>query len=135
MARRSKAREVAVQMLYQQDLNSAIEIVDVRSMVDDQIADPDLRDFAWSLYVSVMESRLAIDARIEQVAENWTLSRMAPIDRNILRLGAWELASSETPYQVVIDEAVELAKKFGSAQSHQFVNGLLDRLVPDSKRN
>jgi N utilization substance protein B len=59
---------------------------------------------------------------------------MAVTDRNVLRLGTFELLHTETPYQVVIDEAVELARKFGSAQSPQFVNGLLDRLVPESKK-
>lgn len=118
-------------MLYQRDLNPEIDIKAVREMVDEQIDDPDLRDFAWSLYVSVMEARQAIDARIQEVAENWSLGRMSPIDRNILRLGSWELLRSNTPHQVVINEAVELAKKFGSAQSFGFVNGLLDKLAAE----
>ena len=71
------------------------------------------------------------------VADNRTppiLSRMAPTDRNILRLGAYELLHTETPHRVVIDEAIEMAKKFGSVQSFQFVNGILDRLIPAEKR-
>jgi N utilization substance protein B len=60
---------------------------------------------------------------------------MAPTDRNILRLGAYELLHTDTPHRVVIDEAVEMAKKFGSTQSFQFVNGILDRLIPAEKRN
>ena len=81
-----------------------------------------------------MESRPEIDARIEAAAENWDISRMAATDRNTLRLGVFELYFTDTPHQVVIDEAVELARKFGSAQSAQFVNGLLDRLIPEEKR-
>jgi N utilization substance protein B len=86
------------------------------------------------MYAGTMESRPAIDARIESAADNWDLSRMAITDRNTLRLGVFELCYTDTPHQVVIDEAVDLARKFGSAQSAQFVNGLLDRLIPDEKR-
>ncbi len=66
---------------------------------------------------------------IEQAAENWSLNRMAATDRNILRLGAYEILHTDTPDRVAIDEAVELAKRFGSAQSAQFVNGILDQLM------
>jgi N utilization substance protein B len=59
---------------------------------------------------------------------------MAPTDRNVLRLGAFELLQTDTPYQVVLDEAIDLARKFGTAQSPQFVNGILDRLIPEAKR-
>ena len=75
-----------------------------------------------------------LDARIEAVAANWTLGRMAPTDRNVLRLGAFELLYTETPHRVVIDEAIELARLFGTANSPQFVNGILDKLVPAEKR-
>jgi N utilization substance protein B len=81
-----------------------------------------------------MEWRGMLDERIRSVAENWTLARMAPTDRNVLRLGAFEILQTDTPYQVVIDEAVELARKFGTAQSPQFVNGILDRLIPQARR-
>ena len=70
-----------------------------------------------------------MDKLIEQVAENWSLKRMAATDRNILRLGAYEILHTDTPDRVAIDEAVELAKRFGSAQSAQFVNGILDKLM------
>lgn len=134
MSRRSKAREVAVQMLYQRDLNPAVSLETVREMVTAQIESPDLRDFAWSLFVGVMEARPRLDEQIERVAANWSLKRMAPTDRNVLRLGLYELLHTDTPHRVVLDEAVELARVFGSAQSPQFVNGVLDKLVPESKR-
>ena len=67
-------------------------------------------------------------------AENWTMARMAPTDRNALRLGAFELLFTETPHRVVIDETIELARRFGTAQSPQFVNGILDKLIPPEKR-
>lgn len=135
MARRSKAREVAVQMLYQTDLNAEIGLQAVRAQIDETLEDPDLRDFAWRLYVGVMEARPRLDERIQAVAENWSLKRMAPTDRNVLRLGLYELLSTDTPHRVVLDEAIELARLYGSAQSAQFVNGILDRLVPAEKKS
>jgi N utilization substance protein B len=134
MARRSKAREVAVQMLYQVDLNPSVELQTVRRMVDEALDDDELQEFAWRLFVGVMEVRPMLDERIQSVAENWSLKRMAPTDRNVLRLGAFELISTNTPHRVVLDEAIELARIFGSAQSAQFVNGVLDKLVPPEKR-
>ena len=74
-------------------------------------------------------NRAEVDAVLEQTAANWSLKRMAATDRNVLRLGAYELLHSDTPGRVAIDEAVELAKRFGSAQSAQFVNGILDKVM------
>ncbi|MBT4865188.1 MAG: transcription antitermination factor NusB [Planctomycetaceae bacterium] len=134
MARRSKAREVALQMLFQRDINPDVDIRDVRNMMGERLGNEDLLDFGWSLFVGVMECAAQLDDAIQQVAENWTLQRMAPTDRNVLRLGAFELLQTDMPHRVVIDEAIELARKFGTAQSPQFVNGILDRLIPDEKR-
>jgi N utilization substance protein B len=134
MARRSKAREIALQMLFQHDMNPDVGAKTVRLQIAERIKDDSLRKLAWDLYAGTMESRPEIDSKIEAAAENWELSRMAVTDRNTLRLGVFELYYTDTPHQVVIDEAVELARKFGSAQSPQFVNGLLDRLVPQEKR-
>jgi N utilization substance protein B len=134
MSRRSKAREIALQMLFQHDMNPDVGAKTVRLQIAERIKDESLRKLAWDLYAGTMESRPEIDSRIEAAAENWELARMAATDRNTLRLGVFELHYTDTPHQVVIDEAVELARKFGSAQSPQFVNGLLDRLVPKEKR-
>jgi N utilization substance protein B len=134
MARRSKAREVVLQMLYQIDVNPDVAAGAVRDMIREQLPDEDLRAFAWSLFAGVRENRGALDSRIAIAAENWTLARMAPTDRNALRLGAFELLYTETPHRVVIDETIELAKRFGTAQSPQFVNGILDKLIPPEKR-
>ena len=92
---------------------------------------PELVAFAKSLLAGVRLYQREIDDRLSAVAENWSLSRMAITDRNILRLGAYELLYTDTPPRVVIDEAVELAKLFGSQQSGPFVNGILDRLYRD----
>lgn len=135
MARRSKAREVALQMLFQVDLNPDVDGRTVREMIAERLQDQDLRSFAWMLFAGVMESRAQLDEQIQAVATNWKLSRMAGTDRNCLRQGAFELLHTDAPYRVVIDEALDLARKFGSDQSAQFVNGVLDKLVPVEKRN
>ena len=121
-------------MLYQLDLNPDVKAPTVRLMIAEQIPEEDLRAFTWKLFAGVMEWRPILDQRIESVAENWALSRMSATDRNVLRIGAFELLYTDTPHRVVIDEAIELARRFGTAQSAQFVNGLLDRLVPEDKR-
>ena len=135
MARRSKAREVALQMLFQVDLNPEVGGEAVREMIDERLTDPELGAFAWELFAGVMESRGALDERIQQAAENWKLSRMAATDRNLLRLGLYEMLFGDTPFKVAIDEAVELAKRFGTVQSSPFVNGILDRLIPDDQKD
>jgi N utilization substance protein B len=133
-SRRSRARETALQMLYQQDLNPDMGADTVRELIVERLADEALARFAWSLFAGVMESRPALDAKIEAAATNWSLRRMAPTDRNVLRLGAFELLHTDTPPKVIIDESLELAKRYGSAQSSQFVNGILDRLIPGRGR-
>lgn len=135
MARRSKAREIALQMLFQVDLNPDVDGRTVRAMIAERLPDEDLQAFAWQLFAGVMEYRAQLDEQIQAVAHNWKLSRMAATDRNCLRQGAFELLYTDTPHRVVIDESLELARKFGSEQSAQFVNGILDKLVPESKRN
>jgi N utilization substance protein B len=134
MSRRSKAREVVVQMLYQLDVNPDVPMDIVRDQVWERMEDEPLARFAWQLLSGVLRDKTRLDASIEALAANWSLKRMAPTDRNVLRLGAYELSETETPPGVVIDEAVELAKRFGAAQSPQFVNGILDRLIPPGRK-
>lgn len=134
-SRRHKAREVALQMLYQKDLNPDATSDEIREQVQEELTDEPLSRFAWSLFMGVMESRSAIDKQVNAVAANWSVSRMPATDRNVIRMGAFELLYTDTPAGVVIDEALELAKSFGGANSVAFVNGILDRLIPDEKRN
>ena len=95
-----------------------------RNQMNDQA-----RRYACSLVVGVLAERRELDRLIADAAENWRLGRMAIVDRNILRLGAWELAyNPDIPEKVAIDEAIELAKRFGSKESGAFVNGILDRV-------
>lgn len=133
MARRSQAREVALQLLYRQDLNPASNAETTEEFLNERLSDTELREFSMRLFTGTLEWRNVLDARIQEVAANWSLKRMAPTDRNVLRLGAYELLYTDTPNRVAIDEALELAKKFGSEQSSQFVNGILDQLMPPEK--
>lgn len=132
MAKRSRAREVALQALFQEDLNPRDSQDQLAPLVDARLKEPELKEFASSLVLGVLRNRDELDALIEKKAENWSISRMAATERCVLRLGAFEIRYCDTPNRVVIDEAVELAKRFGSAQSSQFVNGILDKLL-DSK--
>jgi transcription antitermination protein NusB len=90
---------------------------------------PALVEFSRALIAGVAAHRPEIDERIARAAAHWTVDRMAATDRNLLRLGAYEILHTDTPAKVVIDELVELAKRFGGAQSAQFVNGILDNLM------
>jgi N utilization substance protein B len=129
MTRRSRAREVAMQVLYQDDLNPRHDPAAADDFVGNRLNSAELADFARSLVAGVRRNRAELDEVLATTADNWSLERMAVTDRNVLRLGAFEILYSETPDRVAINEAVELAKRFGSKQSAQFVNGILDRLL------
>jgi N utilization substance protein B len=128
---RTRARELALQFLYMHD---ALQGRDVESLEDYLAAqtpplDPETARFAAALVQAVLVRRGELDRQISAVALNWKITRMAAVDRNVLRLGLAELiAFPETPYKVIINEAVELARRYSSEASCAFVNGLLDRL-------
>jgi N utilization substance protein B len=93
------------------------------------------RAYAESLVTGVTKERTTIDARISRASDNWRIERMTRIDRNVLRLGTWELLHQETtPKAVVLDEAVELAKRFGTEDSSAFVNGVLSRIAEEREQ-
>ncbi len=131
MTRRSRGREVALQVLYQLEQNSVAPPEEVRRFIQRRLlGERKLCEFTEGLIAGVKEHQTQIDAMISQVAENWRLDRMAAIDRNILRLGAYEmLFRPEVPAKVAINEALELAKRYSTAQSSRFVNGILDRVL------
>lgn len=131
MSGRTKARAVVLQILYQDDLNPQHNPAEDEAMLRQRLRHPELIEFAKELLSGVRKFRSTLDAKIAAVAENWSLNRMAVTDRNALRIGAYELLYTDTPPHVAIDEAVELAKMFGSQQSGAFVNGILDRLYRD----
>ena len=130
MTRRSRAREVALQLLFQRDLNPGVERAALERFATDRLhGDAALTPFCLSLYDGVIANLQTIDGRLAAAAENWRLPRMAAVDRNVLRLGAFELLfQSDTPPAVALNEAIELARRYGSSDSPAFVNGVLDQL-------
>jgi transcription antitermination protein NusB len=135
MIRRSRAREIVLQVLYEDDLNPDRSREDADAFLCSRLSnDQDIIDFARSLVAGVRKHKAEIDQLLLERADNWTLERMAVTDRNILRLGAYEMLHGGTPERVAINEAVELAKRYGAKQSPHFVNGVLDRFVHKERR-
>jgi N utilization substance protein B len=133
MARRSRAREVALQLLFQGDHNPRVDRATIERFVRARLHEPSLEAFCLSLYDGVLAHQAEIDQRLSEAAENWRLPRMAAVDRNVLRLGAYELLYvPDTPPNVILDEAIELARRYGTADSPAFVNGVLDKLRQSS---
>ncbi len=133
MKRRSRAREVALQLLFQFDNNGKTTLDAVVPFATQRLREPALVKFCMALYDGVSQNVKDIDARLAKAAENWRVARMTAVDRNILRIGAYELLfQPDTPPAVAMDEAVELARRFGTADSSAFVNGVLDRLRRDA---
>lgn len=132
MSGRSAARRFVLQMLYLLDQNPEADLDRIQSELRKEFTDPTLREFSWALITGVASSRDDIDELIRKTATNWRLERMAPTDRNVLRLGIFEMTRYGTPAAVVIDEAVEIAREFGTEHSGSFVNGILDKLIPQS---
>lgn len=130
MTRRSRAREVALQLLFQRDHNPHIERPAIERFVHARLREPALHAFCLGLYDGVVGRLAEIDQRLTETAENWRLPRMAGVDRNVLRMGAFELLfGGDAPASAAINEAIELARRFGSAESPAFVNGILDQLI------
>lgn len=127
MASRTKARETALQALYQLDAGGSggTEVLDGHF----DPLDNETRAFAETLVNGVAKELANIDGIIERTSTNWKIERMARVDRNILRLGIFELLRlPDVPAKVTLNEAIELGKKFGSEESGSFVNGILDKV-------
>ena len=132
---RSLARTVVFQLLYLEDMNpdNSPEWTD-EYMSENLPAHEEIHKFARQLLAGVQEKKAEMDERIGQISKNWSLARMSVTDRNILRLALYEMQYVNTPKPVVINEAIELAKKFGSAESRAFVNGILDQFDKEGDR-
>jgi len=131
-AKRTRARERALQALYQIDV--AAEGIDEalgRFWKSFEPVEREVMDLAEALVRGVAEHRRVIDDTIERISTNWRLDRMAKVDRNVLRLAVYELLRTDVPVKVVINEAIELGKKYGSESSGAFVNGVLDRVAAE----
>jgi N utilization substance protein B len=129
MSRRSRAREVALQLLFEDDVNPRASVEDTKRFIAGRLNSPELEEFCLSLLLGVRRNQQELDELLSKTADNWSLGRMAATDRNVLRLGAYEILYTDIPDRAAINEAVELAKRFGSAQSAQFVNGILDKFL------
>jgi len=129
---RRKARECALQVLFAQERGPMRESA-LAAFWDDAGAPPEARGYAERLVHLVADHRAAIDGAITRAAENWTLERMSRVDRNLLRVAAAELFFvDDVPVRVALDEAIEIAKRFGGEDSGRFVNGILDRIARDA---
>lgn len=130
MGARRKAREAALQMLYQMDLSAVSAEQAIATYWRTLASSHEGKDFADALVRGVHGRRDAIDGRLRDISRHWRLERMDRVDRNILRLAAYELEHlPDIPSRVTLNEAVELAKRFGHEGSAAFVNGVLDRIA------
>lgn len=130
MTTRRRAREVVLQLLYEDDLNPNHDPALAEPFIFKRLlANKPLSQFAMDLLTGVRKHRYKVDQVLSQKATNWSLRRMSAIDRNILRLATYEMVYVGTPGRVAINEAVEIAKRYGGKNSGTFVNGVLDRVL------
>ena len=130
MGARRKARELALQMLYEHDVSGTEPTEMFRRSDDLKSSSENIQDFTRRLVSGTLEHREDLDAIISRQADHWRLARMPVVDRNILRLALFELLHEpSTPRPVVIDEALEIAKRFSTPRSSQFINGILDGVM------
>jgi N utilization substance protein B len=145
LRRRTRARELALQFLYMMELSGESAMEELIPFVEhhtkgsrDTKGRGEVAEFTLALCRGVVENRPELDSWIEAIARNWRLDRMAHLDRNILRIAVFELVfQAETPYKVVINEAIDIAKRYSTSQSGSFVNGILDRarvLIEESRK-
>ena len=129
MSSRRKARELALQMLFQWELGEHTPQHVIATFLRSQRIEPEEENFAQSLFEGTVSEVSSLDRMIQEHAEHWRLERMAAVDRNVIRLALHELLHyAATPPAVVINEALELARRFSSADSVEFVNGVLDAI-------
>jgi N utilization substance protein B len=134
MGNRRLSRELVIQFLYLSEMNKGEIKSQLKSFWQNNSCEEDIRLFTEDILNDIFDHKKEIDTQLEKYSDNWTLSRMAVIDRNLLRMAASELMYSKTvPPKVAIDEAVEIAKKYGTEDSPNFINGVLDRILKELK--
>jgi len=135
MSTRRRAREIVLQLLYEADVNDSRDADAARRFIRSRLQGRKaLTEFAYLLLVGTLEHRDQIDRQLATLATNWTLARMPVVDRNVLRLGAYEIMFGDTPDRVAVNESIVLAKRYGDKNSPKFVNGVLDRLMKESSK-
>lgn len=136
MTTRRRVREIVLQVLYEDDMNSTREESDARGFIELRMRrNKPLVAFGLDLLGGIRQRRKEIDGVISRHASNWSIKRMATIDRNVLRIATFEMTWGGVPGRVAINEAVELAKRYGHHNSGPFVNGILDRILRDLEPN
>ncbi len=129
MRKRTRARELALKILYKLDLLGESPTPENMAYLTSRVKDSSVLEFARDLVENTFQRKTELDERISRIARNWHIRRMAIIDRNILRIAAYELLHrDDVPEKVTINEAIELAKKYSTEDSGAFVNGILDRI-------
>lgn len=131
MPSRSRAREVAVQSLYQFEANPGTHPEHLERFLKGRLRAVPLVDFARSLVEGVQAEQAAIDTHLDSLSQNWRVARMAATDRAVLRMAAFELLHTDVPGPAVVNEAIELARRYGTEASPRFVAGILGRLLAD----
>lgn len=127
--KRTRARELCLQYLYQVDLLGEEILDDLDDFLREEENDRDTRSYAREMILTTSKERAKIDGEIQAVAQNWEIHRMAVIDRNVLRLATYELLyRDDIPPKVAINEAIELGKRFSTSNSGSFINGILDKI-------
>ncbi|MBL8858196.1 MAG: transcription antitermination factor NusB [Planctomycetes bacterium] len=135
MKRRTRARELALQFLYQLDLRGEALLDEAKTYVAAEERDSETTQFALRLIQGTHEHKSEIDGMIQGVAQNWNISRMAVVDRNVLRLATFELLHCvDIPPKVAINEAIELGKRYSTQNSGAFINGILDKIMNRTKK-
>jgi transcription antitermination protein NusB len=135
MGKRREAREAAVQFLFERDMHGADHVVRLDDFWTLRPATANVRVFATALIDGVLGNQQTIDERIKACLKNYELNRVAAVDRNVLRVAIYEmLFCDDIPPVVSINEAIEIAKRFGAEESGHFVNGILDRIRADLPR-
>jgi len=129
MGKRSSSRRIAMQAIYQSDVSG----IDIEKALDNLFEEEKLneetRSFAKRLAVGAQGNKASIDEKIAGMSKNWSIGRINAINRSILKLALYELENEDTPKAVIIDEALELAKRYSDDESAKFINGILDSAV------
>ena len=135
MGKRRSSRESALKFLYQFELNGGDLDEQIKLFLERNSSQEDVANFMKELVVSLIDKMEEIDEIIQKFSDHWILDRMTVIDRNILRMGTCELLFNfSTPPKVVINEAIEIAKKYGNEDSPEFINGILDKIYNEIRQ-
>jgi N utilization substance protein B len=127
--KRREGRQAAMQYLFAHDVHGMVSDAERDAFWTMHMAKEQVRAYAEELVNGILKHQAAVDGLISSVLENFSFERLGVVDRNILRLGVYELLHTDVPRAVIINEAIEIARDFGDVKTRQFVNGILDRVA------